>query len=150
MGDGIQSGSGQLSPNHRSPETANDNESTSASSASDDVDLSRILEDMLRSAGKRRDNKRKTIQQEHSKRTMMIRRDIESTYSDQQQILHKARRVRVKRLCELYKKKSYVESRMLSNSTKLESAICDLSLEIQAVIKGRHGNASKFEASDSL
>ncbi|KAK7734414.1 hypothetical protein SLS57_000108 [Botryosphaeria dothidea] len=104
---------------------------------SENVDLTTMVDSMIKSAKRRRDAKRTKLKNEYHNRKTETQEEITNIFSEFEQKSHRAHRVQLERLVALLKRKEDIEGRMSTSIKALERAYLARCAEFKAAIDGR-------------
>ncbi|KAH7062436.1 hypothetical protein B0J12DRAFT_781800 [Macrophomina phaseolina] len=104
---------------------------------SDSVNLTSMVESMIKSSKKRRNARRTKLKKDYNSRKAETQEDINSTFASHKEKSHQIRKAHLERLIALLKRKDDVEARMVTSVKALERAYLARSAELRAAIDGR-------------
>ncbi|MCJ1303124.1 hypothetical protein MMC08_005931 [Hypocenomyce scalaris] len=109
---------------------ANDSQ---ASQISDDLDVAKMIQGMMKSTKKRHEARRATIRQEHKKQVERVEEDIRADTISRSE----SHETRLEKLSALLARKASVEASIMAHTRAMEKAYVETIKEVTVIIAGR-------------
>jgi len=127
------------------PESSDDEEQQDLSSeGEEEVNMIKVGEQMLQASRRRRDSRRKLIENEHKKRVKDAKTKINELYDERKDRVQKLQRSQWERLSTLLQKRKAIEVRIFGHLKTLEATRSNLASILDAVCVGRQDEIAEL------